>query len=415
MPRFRYQALNSEGQIVAGDVDADGVQEAVAQLLEQGLSIQSIGYAAESDRSGPAVDVSAAKDVTTPRKDSTSPRLDGETLERNVLRSHMDIILERGRALAPALRAYSEEMPNGWRRRQLLDVCRVLDRGDAGEAAAALADLPECWIPLLSAATSSGDLGHVLNEFLVESRRTDELRQKWWLTLAYPLILLALATVVMTMLSVFVIPEFQKIFAEFDLLLPELTMWVLGIGHFLSRWGVVILILLAGLFTMLVLHANRWLPESTFSGLGSRFRRPFGRRTAIARFARFMADLLEAGIKLPNALRIAGFTANQSRLQQAAWKLANDIELTGGFTHGAYERPLTASIEYALASDAPLEARVRLLREISNCHAERVRIGLSWATGIIEPLAICVVGFVVGCTVVALYLPLVKLVEGLMR
>ena len=95
-----------------------------------------------------------------------------------MLRAHMATILERGRAIAPALSAYAEEMPAGWQRRQLIGVCRVLERGDPDEAAAALSELPECWIPLLSAATSSSDLGHVLHEFLTESRRTDDLRQK---------------------------------------------------------------------------------------------------------------------------------------------------------------------------------------------------------------------------------------------
>ena len=71
------------------------------------------------------------------------------------------------------------------------------------------------------------------------------------------------------------------------------------------------------------------------------FRAPFGRRTAVARFARFMADLLEAGVSVPDALRIAGFTVNQSRMQRAAWRLANDIESTGGFSQAAYQRPLT--------------------------------------------------------------------------
>jgi type II secretory pathway component PulF len=57
--------------------------------------------------------------------------------------------------------------------------------------------------------------------------------------------------------------------------------------------------------------------------------------------------------------------------------------------------------------------RVRLLREISTCHAERVRAGRSWTSGIIEPIAICVVGLVVGWTVLALFLPLVSLIRGL--
>jgi type II secretory pathway component PulF len=58
-------------------------------------------------------------------------------------------------------------------------------------------------------------------------------------------------------------------------------------------------------------------------------------------------------------------------------------------------------------------SRIRLLREISACHAERGRLRLSWASGIIEPITICIVGIVVGLTVLALFLPLVKLIEGL--
>jgi type II secretory pathway component PulF len=412
MSRFRYQALNADGQVVTGVLEADGVQEAVTQLQAQGLSVQSIGFAAPD---GPLPSESAPSRTTAAgRQAGRLPRRpDGESVEQAVLRTHMATILERGHAIAPALSAYAEEMPAGWQRRQLIGVCRILERGDPNEAAAALSELPECWIPLLSAATSSSDLSDVLREFLTESQRTDDLRQKWWLTIAYPLILLGLATVVMTALSIFVIPEFRTIFADFGLELPSFTLLVLNVASFLSRWGVLLLICLGLLFAMLVLNAYRLLPESALSWLGDWFRAPFGRRAAVARFARFMADLLEAGVSVPDSLRIAGFTVNQSRMQYAAWRLANDIESTGGFSQRAYQRPLTATIAYALATDSAQGSPVRLLREISNCHAERVRIGLSWTTGIFEPIAICVVGIVVGCAVLGLFLPLVTLIEGL--
>jgi type IV pilus assembly protein PilC len=376
-----------------------------------GLMVQSIAFAT-TERTIP----SAAQSRTGAANRQADPKPaspDGESVERAVLRAHMATILERGHAIAPALRAYSEELPAGWQRRQLAAVCQVVERGDPDEAAAALSQLPECWIPLLSAATSSSDLGHVLREFLTESQNTGEMRQKWWLAIAYPLILLGLVTVVMTALSIFVIPEFRTIFADFGLELPEFTLWVLNIASFLSRWGVPFIILLALLFGLLVLHANRLLPEPAFAWLGGWLGAPFKRRTTIARFSRFMADLLEADVSMANALRIAGFTVNQPRVREAAWQLANDIESTGGFSQVAYQRPLTATVALALAADTSLASRVRLLREISNCHAERVRIGLSWSSGIVEPAAICVVGIAVGCAVLGLFLPLVSLIERL--
>jgi type II secretory pathway component PulF len=124
---------------------------------------------------------------------------------------------------------------------------------------------------------------------------------------------------------------------------------------------------------------------------------------------------LDAGISVPNALRIAGFAVHKSRLQQAAWRLANDLELTGQFSPRAYQAALTGAVVHSLSAPMSLAARVSLLREISTCHAERTRIGLSWTTGLIEPIAICAVGFAVGIVVVGLFLPLVKLVEGLSK
>jgi type IV pilus assembly protein PilC len=410
MPHFHYHALNADGQHVTGDIEADGVQQAVYELQGRGLAVQSIAldtsYSAGAPTSGaPALEQSAA----------TARRRDGEPLERTVLNSHMAMILERGHAIVPALRAYAEEMPVGWQRRQLLAVCEILKRGDAAEAAADLANMPECWIPLLSAATVSPDPGQVLRRFLNESRRADELRQKWWLTLAYPLVLAGLATVVMTALSIFVIPEFRAIFAEFGLIVPPLTMFVLGVASFLATWGILLLVIIALVFLLLLLNAYRLLPASTVARVSNWFRLPFARRTAIARFARFTADLLEANVNLADALRIAGFTVNQLRVQRAAWQLANDLELAGRFSPRAYERPLTATVAYALTPEMTSESRVRLLREVSDCHAERVRIGLSWASGIVEPLAIFVVGCVVGLTVLGLFLPLMMLIQHLSK
>src|SRR3954454_19542804 len=101
MPLFRYHALDVDGQSLTGDFEAESVQQAVTELQSRGLNIQSIGL----------VGVSPLPIGSDPR--TAAPpfpaRPDGESLERDVLRSHMATILERGRAIAPALRAYAQE------------------------------------------------------------------------------------------------------------------------------------------------------------------------------------------------------------------------------------------------------------------------------------------------------------------
>ncbi len=61
----------------------------------------------------------------------------------------------------------------------------------------------------------------------------------------------------------------------------------------------------------------------------------------------------------------------------------------------------------------PPRSRVALLRELSRCHGEQAAMLLSWTLGVIEPLAIVLVGFIVGTVVVGLFLPLLSLIQGL--
>jgi type II secretory pathway component PulF len=427
MPYFRYQGLNANQQPVAGEREADTVQQAIAQLEAAGLTVQSIGYATSESTSTFIPPIGASAGSTG---DGVEQRRVG-SVELAALRSHMATVLQQARVITPALRAYADEMPSGRRRRQLRTVCRVLDGGDVAEATSALETLPEYWIPLLSAATSSRDPGRVLQEFLAESHRADELRRQRWIILAYPAIVVCFAAAVLTAISLFVIPIFAEMFSDFGLELPGLTLAVLAVSHWIKEGGAMIVAAVFTVLGLLLLISRRWLAST----VEARFAMPFGRSNSIARFAQFTADLLEAGLSIPNALRVAGFTTRKPRVRRAAWHLAGDLErgdppvVAGLLTEPpadrrspacvwgqetrAQQRPLTATVLRALRADMAAPSRIRLLREISECYAGRARTRLSWTYGIIEPVSICVVALLVGTIVLALFLPLVMLVEGL--
>lgn len=480
MPTFRYQALNAEQQVVAGQVEADAVQQAIAQLEAAGLIVQSIGFAgADAPASEPPRVIASAKRAA-PQNDAA---VSDANVERAVLHAHMGKVLERGREIAPALAAFAAEMPAGRRRRDLTNVCRLLQQGDAAAATTALAELPDYCIPLVSATAASSDPGRVLREFLDESARAEELRRQWRLTLAYPAIVSLLAAAVLAGIAMFIVPSFAEIFEDFDLQVPTLTRFLLEISSWfpaVGGFGLIAVIEVCAVLAVLGIGVMM-LPAA----LTARFVNPlgalFGRSTAIARFSRFVADLLEAGIDSTSALRIAGFATRRPKLRTAARALAQRIEsashgvapagqpaegLRGGGlrfffwlaaiylvliaalirfianrgvgyawldaliallffawliqllyyarSHGQSElTPLTSTVQYALAADMPTSARVHLLKEVSRCYADRTRNRLSWTRGIVEPMAIGMVGLVVGFVVIALYLPLVDLINNL--
>jgi type IV pilus assembly protein PilC len=380
-------------------LSAETVQDAIAQIEARGLTLQSIGYLPVEPI------LPAMRPVMT---DAGSAR---EVIEQTILRTHLAKVLQGGKVIVPALQAFSEEIPAGRRRNELLMLIGILERGDQTEAEQAFAALPEYWIPLLSAAISSSDPGRILPAFIRETQRSDELRRQWWLMFAYPFFIACIAGTLLVFLSVLVIPIFRDIFAGFNLNLPWLTSFNLTVASWIARaWPYVLLV-----FVLLVggLTLRSFRVSKRGFDLSSPLFAFVGRTTAIARLSQFMADFLEAGLSVPDTLKVAGLLTNRQGLRNSVWRLADELQVNASAAKQLQPPPKMASVYYALRSEISTQARVRLLREITQANAEQVRLRLSWTRGVIEPVGIFMIGLLVGIVVLSLYLPLVKLIEGL--
>jgi type IV pilus assembly protein PilC len=285
---------------------------------------------------------------------------------------------------------------------------QLLQRGDVDEALAATRALPEYWIPLLSVATTSGDAGQFLREFLKHSRVAGELRRQWSYAFLYPFLVASIATAVFILLSFTVIRSFDAIFSDFGLRLPDLTLFVLRMASWVRNGPVLVLlaVFLIGGAIFVLAFGRRWASVSGWIG------ESFGRFTSVAPVARFTADLLEAGLDAPSALAVAASVSRRASFRQAARQFA--ISLRGVHTAEKLDtRPLTSSVVYALRAEMPTSSRVRLLRALSDSYAERSGAMFSWSRGLAAPITICIVGLFVGVIVLALFIPLVSLVENL--
>jgi len=399
MPQFHYQALNAAQQIVAGTLEAASVVEAIGQLEADGLVVQSIGYATPE-----AVQARTPHPLDAPRVAAVEPA---------ELQQHLARVIERTRPILGALHAYAAEMPAGRYRRQFTKMLEIAERGDVQQAAAGVERMPAYWIALLCAASSSQEPARILDQFLAEAQRADELRRQWWWTLAYPTVVLLLAVVVIVFFSFVPVPIFQDMFAGFGLRLPALTRLVLAVAVLVTSGRIIVVAIAAAAILFLFYKLTEFLPPSLINWFGDRFGTLLGRATVFAQFSQFLAELLQAELPPASALRIAGFAAQSPRLRRASWRLASDIETGGPIDAARYQRTITATVLYALRGDLPLRSRVHLIRQLSTTYADRADRSLSWTRGLIEPLAIVVVGLIVGIAVIALFLPLFTLIQGL--
>lgn len=398
MSEFTYQAMNSDEQLVSGQLTAANAAVALAQLESQGLRVLLIRQ----------VNVSPAPPLPVAPKDLLLPN-DRDHLLRNRLTE----LLDKRAVLAPALAAFSEELPTPRARRNLRALANQLQEGITVDELVQSPTVASRWLPLLGSSRSFGT-SHLENLF-AEAQRASDLRSQLVRSLLYPASVLSLALVVFIFLAVAVVPTISSVFDDFQLSLPLLTLQVVTISgeirfHPLRSAFVLALCCLAlyGVFYVI----KRWVFTSRV--LGVLFNGNSIQVGEMASFVRRLAEALNAGLPLPAALELSGRSSTHGWLRREATSLASAIaEGTPITTERLKYSSLPATVVYALQAGHDGQPNVRLLQEISENYSQRLSNRFNWATGFLPQLATLAVGAMVAVVVISLLLPLVSLINGL--
>jgi protein transport protein HofC len=392
MPDFAYQALTQERVVKTDQIAAANAAEAVALLESQGLTVQMIRQ----------IDL-----VKNDKSHGSSLVREGDD---EILRDRIAQVLEQRDTLAPALAAFAEEMPTGLPRRELKRLASRLSEGATAEQLSQSPKLTAAWIPLLSGGASLGST-NFLHDLFAESSRDSAMRTQRARILAYPLLVFGLAMVVLMLLCLIVVPTFSSIFDDFDMSLPGLSRLIVDFSNeirFHPGWFVTLLLLFPPLcFFVLRLVISTGLPGLLFGGLAKGSSRQV---SAMASFVRRLAELLQAGFPLPTSLRLAGRASGRGWLNREATSLAQKTESS---TEKPWSSKLPPILLYALRAGPGGRPNLRLLQELAELYAERVRARFDWSSGFVPQFAILAVGFVVAVVVWAMLSPLVTLVNGL--
>ena len=303
-------------------------------------------------------------------------------------------------------------------RRVLTDVrARVNSGASISEAFAEEGDLfPRLYWTSLKAGEKSGEIEAVLRRYLKYQKTVITLTRKVVSTLVYPVILIALSGVLITILMTFVIPRFTEFFADFNAELPLLTVVVLGIATFLRHNVLVIAAVLGGggflAWRWFQTNAGRvWLDGAILKlpVVGGIFR-----RFAITQFTRSLGTLLGGGTPLVPALENASDAiGNRSVSMKVAsvvprvregrelWKA---LEATGIFTD------LTIEMIKVGESSGALE---EMLAATSEFYDEEIDLLLARVISFVEPAILVIMGGVIVTILLSVYLPMFRLMSAI--
>jgi type II secretory pathway component PulF len=312
MPTFSYKALQANGTMTEGQLDAPGRPDALRQMETLGLRpinlAEAVAGKSKSKNGAPAKNSAAKPDAPANLSFSfESKKVSGKELE-NFTRL-LASLLAAGVPLSRALVILSRESSSPAAQAQWKKIHDLVV--DGMSLASAMSQSPETfprvYVAMVEAGEAGGFLDVVLSQIAEFQSRDKELKSKVMTAMLYPAILFVLAMIVLTVMLVFFIPKFQTVFNSFHGHLPLITQIIIGASHAVIHYGFFVA---AGIFGIVFLVRSWFASESgkrVWEGLV--LRAPIvgslNAQFAMARFCRMLGTMLGAGVPLVQSLNVA--------------------------------------------------------------------------------------------------------------
>jgi type IV pilus assembly protein PilC len=399
---FQYKVRDSQGRLLQGSLDGDN-QALVATKLRQ------MGYtpiAIEQERSK-----TLQRDLAIP---GLTDRVGGKDVA--VFSRQFATMISSGLSLIRALHILHEQTENKQLAKVVDEVRLDVEKG--ASLSQALARHPKVFNRLYVAMIRSGETGGVLDGVLVQLagilEKQVELKRKIKSAMTYPVAVMCLVLLIVTAMLVFVVPTFEKLYADLGGTLPLPTRILLTVSGIVTKWlPVIIVVEVAGVFAF-----RRWVQSERGRAMwdGFKLRVPiFGKlvhKTALTRFSRTLAVLLRSGVPILEALEITSETVNNTVIA-AAVKETQDAVKRGE----SIAAPLSAHAVFPpmvvqmLAVGEETGQVDSMLEKVADFYDQEIEATVDALTSLLEPLLIVVMGGAVGGMVVALYMPMFNVIN----
>ncbi len=422
MPQFKYTAMDATGKEKKGKMDGANENAVANTLKQQGLFPTSI-----SPVKGSKPEAKKAAPLPGQKKKKGGSLMDMQigaaVIKRKdltVFTRQLAILLDAGLPLIRSLKTLERQAKNPAIRTTLESAAESVEGGSTFSEA--LAQHPKSfdklYLNMIRAGEAAGAMETILDRLAMFLEKAARIAGKVKSAMIYPSVILSVATLITIGLMVFIVPNFKKIFDE--LLagepLPGLTNMVIGFSNILREraWVVLIWIAVAVVLFLVIrkIPAGRyvidWL-KYNMPLLG-----PIISKTAIGRFSRTLGTLLSSGVPVLNALTIVKETAGNELVTNAVAKVHEAVKEGEGIA-----KPLGATKVFPEMVISMIEVGEEtgklpeMLEKVADTYDEEVDNAVSALTSLIEPIMIVGLAVVIGTIVIAMFLPLVKIIEKL--
>lgn len=424
MPIYAYEALNSAGKTQKGSVEATSSEEAIAQIKSQGFFPMSVRE--QKVKAGTSGEGAAGALKKRKKKGEFSISIGGVGQKKltNFTRQ-LSTLQDAGLPLLRSLQVLETQQKPGKLKAILGSVVEDVESGST--LSDSMAKHPKAFDRLYCKMVNAGEIGGVLDvilqrlaEFMEKAQR---LRGRIKGAMIYPIAVISVAVLIVTGIMYWVIPKFQEIFNDFEVPLPWLTLvlidvsaWVAGTreGQAIPGWVWVLSSpLLIWLFFKLIRKTKPGRAATDIARVKIPVIGGLVRKTSIARFTRTLGTLIGAGVPILEAIMITRDTSGNYVYEKALTEVHDSIREGETFAGPLREAKVCDAIVVNMIDVGEETGDLdKMLMKIADNYDEEVEVAVQSLLKLLEPMLVVVLGVVIGGIVIALFLPLVALIES---
>lgn len=426
MPKFKFVAVDQKGKEYSGTLDAADDAEANAKLREKGLFATNVSPADATARK--AVKSSKAKSAASSgggmQMDIKLPSFMQRVSPKQLMAftRQLATLVNAGLPLVRGLKVLGRQEKNPLLQQAVAEMAESIEGGS--NFAEALVQHPKIFDKLYVNMVKAGEVGGVLDKVLLSlaefMEKVQKIKNKVKGAMAYPIVVLSLAILILIFLMVFIIPKFEQIFEDImkGQPLPWLTRQVVAISDnmfnpiaIISTIAIIVALVVAKIFI-------KKTPKGAYGIDWFKLHMPlFGSlflKGAISRFTRTLGELMDSGVPVLQALTIVGETSGNTVIETAVHSVHDAVKegenIAPTMESTKIFPPMVISMVEVGEETGELPA---MLKRIADNFDDEVDNAVAGLTSIIEPLLIVFLAVIVGCIVIALFLPLISIIDGL--
>ncbi|OGV39073.1 MAG: pilus assembly protein PilC [Lentisphaerae bacterium GWF2_49_21] len=424
MPIFQYTAMDSSGKEKKGRMEAANEQAVNSALKEQGMFPTTI----KEDKAAAAKKGTRAAPGAGPQGGKKSMMNFGLSLGAAKMKSkdlttvtrQIAILLDAGLPLVRSLRTLEKQAKNPAVKKVMKDSADAVEGG--ATFSEALSQHPKTfdklYLNMIRAGEAAGAMEVILDRLAKFMEKAQKLAGKIKAAMIYPMVVLTIALMITSGLMIFIVPKFEKIFAELleGEKLPPLTQFVIGISNIMQKHFIESAIVIAILVVIYVLvgktKKGRYLIDWV------KYRAPlFGpiiSKSSIGRFSRTLGTLMSSGVPVLNALQIVRDTSGNEVVANGIQKVHDAVKEGEGMAPPLAATKIFPDMVISMIEVGEETGKLPdMLEKIAETYDEEVDNAVEVLTSMIEPIMIIFLAVVVGTIVIALFMPLIAIINKL--